>query len=173
MDRMGLFYKKLQDKLIHAATGEYSTVTRYYEHPFYRWNPVISCLFTETELRRLHRRFGHPKAEKLFNLLKRSELSNVTSATRKLLEKVTRRCKPFQENFPAPRRFKFTLREDKKFNHSVFVDIFYIEKKPILHVVDESTRYQAARWLKNVSADTVWRALRMCWIDVYVAPLML
>lgn len=41
---------------------------------------------------------------------------------------------------------------------------------PILHVVDEATRYQAARWLKNVSTDAVWHALRMWWIDVYLGP---
>lgn len=68
----------------------------------------------------------------------------------------------------APRRFKFSLHNDKEFNQTVFVDIFYIEKKPILRVIDKSTRYLAARWLLNVTADTVWLALRMCWIDVYL-----
>lgn len=66
------------------------------------------------------------------------------------------------------RRFKFSLREDKFFNQIVFVDIFYIIKKPVLHVVEEATRYQAAWWLPNVTAESVWRSLRLCWIDIYI-----
>ena len=46
----------------------------------------------------------------------------------------------------------------------------YIDSRPVLHVVDEATNYQAARWLSNVSADAIWQALRLCWIDVYVGP---
>ena len=47
----------------------------------------------------------------------------------------------------------------------------YINGSPLLHVVDEATRFQAARWLSNgISAQYVWEALRMCWIDVYLGP---
>jgi hypothetical protein len=42
---------------------------------------------------------------------------------------------------------------------------------PLLHVVDEATRFQAARWLDNgISAVRVWEALRMSWIDTYLGP---
>jgi hypothetical protein len=43
----------------------------------------------------------------------------------------------------SPGRFKFTLREDLDFNHSVYVDIMYINGSPVLHIIDEATRYQA------------------------------
>lgn len=95
----------------------------------------MGCLFTITELKRLHHRFGHPNADKLFNLLRRSELKNITSVTRQLLENITRRCKQFPGHSSASHRIKSSLRENKKFNHSILVDIFYIEKKPVLHVV--------------------------------------
>lgn len=84
------------------------------------------------------------------------------------MEEVTRKCKPCQTYAQAPRRFKFALRDGKEFNHTVFVDIFNIDKKPIIHVVDESTRYQAASSLPNVTADAVWRAMRLCWVNVYL-----
>lgn len=42
--------------------------------------------------------------------------------------------------------------------------------KNALHSVDEVTRYQTACWLPTTSADSVLRALRMCWIDLYVGP---
>lgn len=41
---------------------------------------------------------------------------------------------------------------------------------PILHVVDEATRFQAAVWLNEVSAVSLWCALRCRWIDVYLRP---
>ena len=47
----------------------------------------------------------------------------------------------------------------------------YMDKQPVLHVVHESTRFQAARWLKTVSSQAIWRALRLCWIDTYIGPL--
>lgn len=37
----------------------------------------------------------------------------------------------------------------------VFVDIYYINFTPILHVVGEATRYQAARWLPDVTAEAL------------------
>ena len=46
----------------------------------------------------------------------------------------------------------------------------YIDNNPILHVVDEETRFQAARWLQNISAKHIWDAIRACWIDVYIGP---
>lgn len=50
------------------------------------------------------------------------------------------------------------------------MDIFYVDGKPILHVVDEATRFQATLWLRTVSAESTWRALHACWIDVYLGP---
>ena len=38
----------------------------------------------------------------------------------------------------------------------------------ILHVVDETTRFQAARWLSNVSAKHTWDTLQLYWINVYL-----
>ena len=41
---------------------------------------------------------------------------------------------------------------------------------PALHAVDEATRFQTARFLKDISAEIVWDTLRACWIDTYVGP---
>ena len=46
----------------------------------------------------------------------------------------------------------------------------YIQGKPVLHIVDDSTHFQAGRWLKDVSAKHVWDQLRACWIDTYLGP---
>ena len=67
-------------------------------------------------------------------------------------------------------RFRFNLREDINFNYSIIVDIMYIDRKPVLHIVDEGTRYQAGRWLQNISVKHTWDTLRVCWIDTYLGP---
>jgi len=170
MDKHKVFYNNLVDKLIHAPTGAFGRVRRKFGHPFLYWNPLYHCMYTEPELRRLHNRFGHPHTDKLINLLKRADPSKVKPKTRSILEKIADFCKSCQFHSQKPRRFKFTLRSDKQFNQMVYVDIVTIDKKNALHVVDEATRYQAARWLPDNSAETVWRCLRMCWIDVYLGP---
>jgi hypothetical protein len=47
---------------------------------------------------------------------------------------------------------------------------FTSAQKPILHVVDEATSFQSARWLPSMSAESLWRAQRMSWIYVYLGP---
>jgi len=52
----------------------------------------------------------------------------------------------------------------------IFVDIIYINGSPILYVIDEATRFQVAKWLKDISAKDTWETLRYCWMDVYLGP---
>lgn len=56
------------------------------------------------------------------------------------------------------------------FNHSIYVDILYIDETPVIHVVDEATRFQAARFLPSMASSSVWEALRECWFDTYLGP---
>ncbi|PMD66769.1 uncharacterized protein K444DRAFT_507398, partial [Hyaloscypha bicolor E] len=105
------------------------------------------CFLPEVELRRLHRRFGHPSIGKLRNVLERAGHDVDMEA----LEYLTKYCEQCQKFGRSPGRFKFNLRDDVSFNYSIIVDIFYISGKPVLHVVDGGTRYQAGRWLQNIS----------------------
>ena len=169
MDRLGLVYDNLEDRLIHAASGNSAPITRVNGHPFLQWSPITQCLLTETEIRRLHKRFGHPHADKLYHLLRRAEV-DVPPELRKALDDISGACEACQRNAQAPRRFKFALKDEREFNQTIYVDVCYLNGRPALHVVDEATNYQAARWLPAVSATAIWQALRLCWIDVYIGP---
>jgi len=57
------------------------------------------------------------------------------------LEYLIKYYKHCQKNGVSPRRFRFNLRDNVSFNFSIIVDIFYISGKPVLHVVDEGTKY--------------------------------
>jgi hypothetical protein len=122
---------------------------------------------TETELRRLHRRFGHPAVMRLVKLLKDAGHDDFEERT---LKEVIKFCHYCQLHSSAPRRFKFTLKDDHHFNYKILVDVMYLSSKPVLHVVDSSTAFQGAKFLSAISAKETWQALRMLWINTYQGP---
>ncbi|CCD52037.1 similar to putative integrase [Botrytis cinerea T4] len=119
------------------------------------------------QLRRLHRRFGHPSAHRLLRVLQRAGHSDVSQQE---IDKLTKFCQYCQKHGKSPGRFKFSLKDDVDFNHSIIVDVMYIDTSPILHVIDEGTRFQAAQWLTNISAKHTFDTLRKCWMDTYTGP---
>ena len=176
MDRLKTYLNNVDNILV--TKHDTIPIVRRFGHPFLLWDKTLHafisnsfssypCFLTETELRRLHRRFGHPSAERLHTLLIRSGHEDFNKAA---LDKLTKYCSYCQKHGKSPGRFKFTLKEDIDFNYSIIVDIMFIDNAPILHIVDESTRFQAARWLTSMTAKHTWNALRMCWIDVYLGP---
>lgn len=175
LDRLNVYYNNVTNSLV--MKDRTISVIRRFGHPWLLWKSSLEayitesldenpCLLTDTELRQLHRRFGHPSAARLRLLLERSghEINKPT------LDKLTKYCSYCQKHGKSPGRFKFTLRDDVNFNFTIFVDIMYIDNSPILHVVDEATRYQAAKWLQNISSKHTWDVLRLCWIDCYLGP---
>ncbi|KAI0996015.1 hypothetical protein K3495_g12165 [Podosphaera aphanis] len=168
MDRLQVKLDNLNNVLIQR--GKEFPVTRRFGHVFLLDEITFKssdCFLSEQELPQLYRRFGHPSANRLYNLLHQSN----HKVHREAIERLNKFCLICQKNGQSPRRFKFSLHDDSiDFNHSIYIDIMYIDSKPVLHVVDEATRFQAARWLTNMSIQSTWDALRLCWIDVYVGP---
>ena len=176
MDRLQVYFNNL-DNILVSGDGKVSVpVARRFGHPFLLWKSLQSfiaesfdknpCYLTTTELQRLHRRFGHPSAERLQKVLERSG----HDIEKKTIDHLTKYCHYCQKHGRSPGRFRFTLRDDADFNYAIIVDIMYISSNPILHVVDEATRFQAGRWLQNISARHTWDILRTCWIDTYLGP---
>jgi hypothetical protein len=175
MDQLQLRFDNLRNLLISPTKSV--PVVRRFGHAFLLWNTSLTslisesfslnpCYLTSAELARLHRRFGHPSVQRLSALLERSGHSIEKDA----LEHLSKYCQYCQKHSRSPGRFRFTLRDDVTFNYNVVVDILYIEGKATLHIVDEATRFQAGRFLKDISAKHTWEALRVCWIDTYLGP---
>jgi hypothetical protein len=178
MDRLKIYLNNVTNTLVSTTGAAPLQVARKYGHTFLIWRVsaqafvedsiyTTECYLTDVELRRLHRRFGHPSVQRLHDILDRSGHDDVS---KKSIEELTKFCEHCQKHGSSPGRFKFKLRDEVNFNHSIIVDIMYIDNKPILHIVDEGTRFQAARWLNNISAKHVWDTLRQCWIDAYLGP---
>lgn len=167
MDTLNVQFDNLQNLLIQ--NNKKHPVVRKWGHPWLLLDiqtSITSSHLTETELRQLHRRFGHPSIRKFSDLLTRAE-QNFERGT---LERIAKYCHQCQLHGKSPGRFKFNIKEDLEFNAEVVVDIMYINGKPILHVVDTATSFQAAKFLRRMDAKTVWETLRLCWIDTYNGP---
>lgn len=168
MDKTGTYLNNIENVLVQG--DKRIPIVRKFGHPWILLDKLEEtmayCHLTETQLRQLHRRFGHPSVQRFNQVLKRSGHDVDVS----VLEYLTKYCHECQIHSKSPGRFKFTLKDDHEFNYSVFVDVMYIDGSPLLHVVDESTRFQAARWLKNMTAQHTWDSFRTCWVDVYIGP---
>jgi hypothetical protein len=167
MDRLNVYFNNTTDELVQ---GENRTpVIRKWGHPWFHLNKRerATMFLTETELRRLHCRFGHPAVMRLVKLLKNAGHNDFEERT---LEEITKFCHHCQLNSSAPRRFKFTLKDNRHFNYEILVDVMYLGNRPVLHVVDASTAFQGAKFLSAISAKETWQALRMLWIDTYQGP---
>jgi hypothetical protein len=159
MDRLKVYFNNVENTLFMTTKNRSLPVIRRFGHGFLLWKNSLHsyitqsfefnpCYLTDIELRQLHRRFGHPSTTKLHDLLERSDHEVEKAA----LKKLTKFCTFCQKYAKSPERFKFTLKDDVNFNYSIIVDVMYIENHPILHVVDDATRFQAARWLQSISA---------------------
>jgi hypothetical protein len=166
---------KISDEILRKKRN--FSVIRRFDHGFLLWKNSMQayvnqsfdfnvCYLIETKMRQLHRRFDHSSIRKLYDLLKRAGHEVKKSALKKL-SKFCIFCQKHEKSFD---RFKFILRDDVNvnFNYSIIVDIMYIDNNLILHVVDETTRFQVAKWLQNINAKHTWEMLRLCWIDVYL-----
>jgi hypothetical protein len=146
MDKLQVYYNNVRDVLV-TRNGEVPIVRRF-GHAFLLYNSSLQtyllesfesnpCYLIEVELQRLHRRFGHPSVERLQRVLDRAG----HDVDKKTLEHLTKYCHLCQKYGKSPGRFRFTLREDVEFNYCIIVDIMYISGSPLLHVVDEGTRF--------------------------------
>lgn len=81
----------------------------------------------------------HPHTEGLLQWLRQADIDRTNEQTRVTLKNV-RSCKLHQLFAAHPRRFKVTLRDDAQFNSTIYLNRFWINKKTVLHVVDEATR---------------------------------
>jgi hypothetical protein len=69
MDRLGVYLDNTRDELVRGTTR--MPVIRKWGHPWFHLNRMenATLFMSEAELRRLHRRFGHPAVNRLHQLL--------------------------------------------------------------------------------------------------------
>jgi hypothetical protein len=69
-DRLGAYFNNVLNVIVRKD-GITVPVVRKWGHPFFNVNTLEAVsFFTEKELRRLHRRFGHLRTERLYTMLR-------------------------------------------------------------------------------------------------------
>jgi hypothetical protein len=61
----------------------------------------------------------------------------------------------------TPDCFRFTIRNDVNFNYRLVVNVIYIDGKPVLYAVNEVILFQAAKFLANMQARTIWNIFKV------------
>jgi hypothetical protein len=147
LDRLKCEFRNLTDELVTPKTTV--KVHRQFGHAFLLWGPGLlqfisssiatgNSYLTDAELRRLHRRFGHPLVEKLSTLLE----SSGHEADSEVIKRLTKYCEYCQKYGQSPRRYKFTIRDPTlAFNHAVYANIMWINGKQVVYLIDEATRF--------------------------------
>ncbi|KJZ75136.1 hypothetical protein HIM_05622 [Hirsutella minnesotensis 3608] len=167
MDRIGVVFNNQTNEVIR---GELRVpAVRKWGHAWFHLGKeeTARVFLTEHELRRLHRRFGHPAATRLYRLLQNAGHDDIDERS---IQQITRMCHHCQINGTSPQRFRFTLRDDREFNYEIIADVLQLDGRQVLHIIDDATAFQGARFLKSMSAKDTWEALRMLWIDTYQGP---
>ena len=155
------------DNLLRFKDRPFSLpLTRKLGHIYLTWN-LSQTLFNRTELRKLHLHFFHPSSSKLFSLVSRAHPNHATPETRKIIENISKRCDTCQRFSPKPLSFSVTAPDDVKFNSVVSMDLMYLDRHPVLHVIDLQTNFSSAVFLANSSVETVWNAFLLCWTTIY------
>ncbi|KAM4065471.1 cwf18 domain containing protein [Hirsutella rhossiliensis] len=136
MDRLGIYFNNITDTINcsnHCTNRPTSIpVIRKWGHPWFfltKDEESISFL-TETEIRTLHRRFGHPAVPRLHHLLKQAGHSDVSIDT--------------LETISNPTPLQVHPNDDQEFNYEIIVDVMHLgtPQRPVLHVVDSATAFK-------------------------------
>lgn len=163
---------RLQGGYLHVGDSKQPlTLDNYFF--IYKWDArsIPYVLYTEHELRSIHRAFGHPSVSSLHKVLKKASTEPLAKDVKKGLEEITADYLTCRKHSPSPRRFKLTVgTEDLVFNHHIYVDTMFISGRAVLHIVDEATHFTAASFLKTQSTTDIWKGtLRLC-IHTYLSP---
>lgn len=131
--------------------------------------PAQRILYTESQIRRLHRHLHHPSARKLFDLLRRADPENLPPDTRAMIDTIARKCQTCQRHSSAPLSFRVRFPDDVSFNREIRLDLMFVGgRRPVLHVIDRGTNFQSATFLEGEDAASVWNGLVRCWTRLYV-----
>lgn len=91
----------------------------------------------EAEICQVHTCFGYPLVNKLYKLL--TQIGH--DIKHKIFKIINKFHYYYQMKGKTPQHFKFTLKKDIDFNYKIFVDVMYLDGKPIFHVIDAAITF--------------------------------
>lgn len=92
MTKNGMVLDTKRQTLSSNSDGWKVSLVRKRGHLYYDWE--IRVLFTEAELRKVHKHFFHPKPEKLYALIRRADPATASPKALQDLEGIDAKCDP-------------------------------------------------------------------------------
>lgn len=139
----------------------------------HRWRPEdLTCLlYTKDELRRINRNFGLRSVRATIGMMKRAQDGVLSRRDHRMLRAIAAQCKTCARHAASPRRFKLTVQtDDLRFNHTVYLDTIFIDRKPVLNIVDLATHFCADGFLRAQKTKEIWRQIQQLWSLTYAGP---
>jgi hypothetical protein len=168
LDSHGLQFLSTENALEAVEKGWKMPVVRKDGHAFIMWPNDFHIMFSRSQLERLHRHFVHPSAVKLHALLRRATPESLPDDTMKVLQDIRNACHTCQAYSRKPMTFQVRFPNEVVFNQEVSLDIYWLEKKPALSIVDAGTGFCASRFLAAENVETVWNTFLEAWSLMYV-----
>jgi hypothetical protein len=168
LDKHGLQFLSVSNKLQSVKAGWVLPVVRKRGHAYIIWSNEFATMFSRPQLERLHRHFVHPSASKLHALLRRAYPDELSADALKILQEISHACHTCQTFARKPITFQVRFPDEVAFNQKVLLDLFWIDKRPALSVVDSGTNFRAARFLAAENISTVWNTFLEAWSLMYV-----
>ena len=98
----------------------------------------------------------HPSVDKPFNLLKRAYPHYLEPDTMDILKYISKSCHACQVYSSRPITFQVRFPDEVVFNKSIYLDLMYLDGKPVLWIKGVGINYSAARFLAVGNAQAVW-----------------
>jgi hypothetical protein len=99
-----------------------------------KWKYRVECLYTDRELLKFHRAFGHTSVDRIMKSLHAADYSQLDEGTGSKLQDIERKCECCQYNSSRPKHFSISQHYlGNRFNHVVEVDIFKVDTPRYLH----------------------------------------
>ena len=148
LDIHSFYFNNLTNQLINKDISISLLIVYRLSYPFLLQRSILSSftitisrtdlvkgLLTESQLYQLYQRFGYPLVQQLQVILTciDQEFDQYT------IEYLSKYYYYYQKHGRSLGCFRFTIKDNTEFNYTILVDIFYIDSKPVLYIIDETT----------------------------------
>lgn len=127
-----------EDTMSPKFEGWSLPLTRKLGHVYNVWEAPI--LYTEAELRKIHRHFHHPQSKKLAAFIKRAAPESYSPAVLSDPERTQEVCDVCQREADGPHRFRVSLPyEECIFNRALSMDLMKVDGRTVFHIMNKDT----------------------------------
>ena len=120
------------------------------------------------KIEKLHKQFGHPRADKLKKLL--TQAGSTEKEVLNMVDTITQKCETCCRFKKAPLRPSVGFPLASTFNETVAMDLKVFTSGHMLHMIDHATRYSQSCFITNKRKETIVKAMMKHWLSLFGSP---